>query len=47
MSCLDDLHKLNQIKKKNLNGVICGKALYEKRVSVQNAIGILEKNIEC
>ncbi len=47
VSCLDDLHKLNQIKKKNLNGVICGKALYEKRVSVQNAIGILEKNIEC
>ena len=47
VSCLDDLHKLNQIKKENLDGVICGKALYEKRVSVQNAIGILEKNIEC
>ena len=39
--------ELNQIKKKNLKSVICGKALYEKRVSVQNAIGILEKNIEC
>ena len=39
---LKDLTKLKKIKNKNLIGVISGKAIYEKKFSVSEAIKILE-----
>ena len=39
---LNDLIKLKKIKNKNLIGVISGKAIYEKKFSVKEAIKILE-----
>ena len=39
---LKDLIKLKRIKNKNLIGVISGKAIYEKKFSVKEAIKILE-----
>ena len=39
---LKDLIKLKKIKNKNLIGVISGKAIYEKKFSVKEAIKILE-----
>ncbi len=39
---LKDLTKLKKIKNKNLIGVISGKAIYEKKFSVTEAIKILE-----
>ena len=39
---LNDLIKLKKIKNKNLIGVISGKAIYEKKFSVKEAIEILE-----
>ena len=39
---LTDLTKLKKIKNKNFIGVISGKAIYEKRFSVKEAIKILE-----
>ena len=39
---LNDLIKLKKIKNKNLIGVISGKAIYEKKFSVSEAIKILE-----
>ena len=39
---LDDLTRLKKIKNKNLIGVISGKAIYEKKFSVKEAIEILE-----
>ena len=39
---LKDLTKLKKIKNKNLIGVISGKAIYEKKFSVKEAIKILE-----
>ena len=39
---LKDLTKLKRIKNKNLIGVISGKAIYEKKFSVIEAIKILE-----
>ena len=41
VSSLDDLKKLKQLKKKNLIGVISGKAIYENKFSVNEAIEIL------
>ncbi len=43
ISSLDDLKKLKKINKKNLVGVIAGRAIYEKKFSVSQAIEILEK----
>ena len=40
---LEDLSKLKKIKNKNLIGVISGKAIYEKKFSVNEAIEILEE----
>jgi len=42
VSSLDDLKKLKSLKKKNLIGVISGKAIYENKFSVNKAIEILE-----
>ena len=39
---LRDLARLKKIKSKNLKGVISGKAIYEKKFSVKEAIEILE-----
>ena len=39
---LEDLTKLKKIKNKNLIGVISGKAIYEKKFSVKEAIEVLE-----
>ena len=39
---LNDLTRLKKIKNKNLIGVISGKAIYEKKFSVKEAIEILE-----
>ena len=42
VSSLDDLKKLKSLEKKNLIGVISGKAIYENKFSVNDAIEILE-----
>ena len=42
VSSLDDLKKLRSLEKKNLIGVISGKAIYENKFSVNEAIEILE-----
>ena len=42
VSSLDDLKSLKKIKKKNLIGVISGKAIYEKKFTVKEAIKLLE-----
>ena len=39
-SSLDDIRKLKEIKNKNLEGVIIGKALYEGRIDLKEAIKI-------
>ena len=43
VASLQDLAKLKNIKNKNLKGVISGKAIYEQKFSVKEAIEILEK----
>ncbi|MDP2912364.1 MAG: 1-(5-phosphoribosyl)-5-[(5-phosphoribosylamino)methylideneamino]imidazole-4-carboxamide isomerase [Candidatus Omnitrophota bacterium] len=40
ISCLEDIKKLKEIKNKNLEGVIIGKALYEGRIDLKEAIKI-------
>ncbi len=40
ISSLEDIKKLKEIKNKNLEGVIVGKALYEGRIDLQEAIEI-------
>ena len=42
VSSLDDLKKIKSLKKKNLIGVISGKAIYENKFSVNKAVEILE-----
>ena len=42
VSSLDDLKKLKSLEKKNLIGVISGKAIYENKFSVNDAVEILE-----
>ena len=42
IASLGDLKKLKKINSKNLIGVICGKAIYEKKISVNDAVKILE-----
>ena len=42
VSSLDDLKKLKSLEKKNLIGVISGKAIYENKFSVNRAVEILE-----
>lgn len=42
VSSLDDLEKIKRIGAKNLIGVISGKAIYEKKFSVNQAINLLE-----
>ena len=42
VSSLDDLKKLKSLEKKNLIGVISGKAIYENKFSVNKAVEILE-----
>ena len=42
VSSLDDLKKLKSLEKKNLIGVISGKAIYENKFSVNEAVEILE-----
>ena len=42
VSSLDDLKQLKSLEKKNLIGVISGKAIYENKFSVNKAIEILE-----
>ena len=42
VSSLDDLKKLKSLDKKNLIGVISGKAIYENKFSVNKAVEILE-----
>jgi phosphoribosylformimino-5-aminoimidazole carboxamide ribotide isomerase len=41
VSCLDDLKKLKLYEHKGLTGVIVGKALYEKRIDLQEALAAL------
>ena len=43
VASLQDLAKLKNIKNKNLKGVISGKAIYEQKFSVKEAIEVLEK----
>ena len=43
IASLEDLTKLKNIKNKNLKGVISGKAIYEQKFSVKEAIEVLEK----
>ena len=40
ISSLEDIKKLKDIKNKNLEGVIIGKALYEGRIDLKEAIKI-------
>lgn len=47
VSSLKDLKELVALRKKNLNGVICGKAIYEKKIVVPEAISILNKDAKC
>ncbi len=42
VSSLKDLTKLKKIRKKNLIGVISGRAIYEKKISIEDALKILE-----
>ena len=44
MACLEDLKKLRQISiiRKNLDGVIVGRAIYENKIKVNEAIEILK-----
>jgi len=42
VSSLDDLKKIKSLEKKNLIGVISGKAIYENKFSVNEAVEILE-----
>ena len=42
VSSLNDLKKLKSLEKKNLIGVISGKAIYENKFSVNKAVEILE-----
>ena len=44
VACLDDLKKLRQISiiRKNLDGVIVGRAIYENKIKVNEAIEILK-----
>ncbi|TAN60601.1 1-(5-phosphoribosyl)-5-[(5-phosphoribosylamino)methylideneamino]imidazole-4-carboxamide isomerase [bacterium] len=41
VASLDDIKKLSRLKLPNLRGVIVGKALYEKRFSLKDALDIL------
>jgi phosphoribosylformimino-5-aminoimidazole carboxamide ribotide isomerase len=43
VSSLDDLKVIKKIKNKNLIGIISGRAIYENKFSVKQAIQILEK----
>jgi phosphoribosylformimino-5-aminoimidazole carboxamide ribotide isomerase len=43
VASLKDLKKIKKIQKTNLIGVIAGKAVYEKKFTVREAINILEK----
>lgn len=40
VACLDDIRKLSRLKFPNLKGVIVGKALYEKKFTLKEALGI-------
>jgi len=42
ISSLEDVRKLKEIKNKNLEGVIIGKALYEGRINLREAMQIAE-----
>ena len=43
ISSLKDLEKIKKLKTDNLIGVISGKAIYENKFTVNNAINIIEK----
>jgi len=43
VASLDDLKTIKKIKNKNLIGVISGRAIYENKFSVEQAIRVLEK----
>ena len=45
ISSLDDLRIIKKMEKPNLIGVISGKAIYEKKINVSDAIKILEDEI--
>ena len=40
VTSINDIKKLNEISKKGVSGVIIGKALYEERVKLSDAIKI-------
>ena len=42
VGCLDDLKSLRDLGKKNLSGVIVGKAIYEKKFTVAEAVQCLQ-----
>ena len=44
VSSLSDLKDIADLKKSNLEGIICGKALYEKEFTVFDALNVLGKN---
>lgn len=41
ISSLSDLKKIKKVKNKNLCGIIVGKAIYEQKISVSDAISVL------
>ena len=41
VSNLEDLRKLKRIKNENLEGVISGKAIYEDKFSIKEALKVL------
>jgi phosphoribosylformimino-5-aminoimidazole carboxamide ribotide isomerase len=43
VSCIDDIKKLKAIGTKNLEGLIIGRALYEGKVSLEDAIKIVKE----
>ncbi|OIO34428.1 MAG: 1-(5-phosphoribosyl)-5-[(5-phosphoribosylamino)methylideneamino]imidazole-4-carboxamide isomerase [Candidatus Omnitrophica bacterium CG1_02_40_15] len=47
ISSLEDIKKLREIKNKNLEGVIIGKALYEGKIDLKEAIEIAEPRGSC
>ncbi len=47
VSSLDDLRALMDLKQKNLYGVISGKAIYEKKISVHEAVSLLKGEPAC
>ena len=44
ISCLEDIKKLIDLKRENLTGVVIGKALYENKIQLKDAVKICSQN---